>query len=190
MNGRGVQLRYFVLIAVIVLGLSFSAIATPPERPSLPEIVTAYLVFPADREPDFEGNFEIEVYCKAHFPIDDVKVRIGYSDEIIFKPMKDIIFDEQAFQLLEGKMKQGEVRIWRLKGRLTKNPILEGEVIPASVALYINYIFPTQVVIRNFEQNSTLSLADKERMLVNIRQEENGKNRTIVRALPVLRKSQ
>lgn len=187
-QSRAESLAWRLLLALAILAAASQAcfaLASPAARPRLPEIIMAYLVFPAGREPDAQGRFEIEVYCKAHFRIDGMSVRIGHAERIKFAPGEASVVDANTLLLFQGPAKAGEEHAWRLNAVLSPSQGLEGDNFPAGLALYVDYAFPHRAVARVIEADPELAPETRRRMLEWASRRATDEWSSIVRALPV-----
>lgn len=176
----------FILFIVIVLW-SATVSATPPLPALVPERhMDAYLVFPAGRSPDAQGEFVIEVHCKSYSMQKMVAIKLGYSEEILLDAA-GVTGTQQPYHLFQGKMEKGEIKTWRLRGVIANNAIYEGKEMPASIALYIDYPCPPES-----KQEATILGIKINNELLDNRQSSKytdkkviDKRCHIVRALPV-----
>jgi len=149
------------------------------------------LRFLPKKSPNSKGEFEIEIYCKAHFTIEEVEISVGKSDEISFEK------DPPSFY---GTMKKGAAKIWRLKGTIHKNPYFEGSVIPASIALGVRHLFPYEAVLKQTEdryRKDTIPGSIEFGGSVNpefynsyyfkVIEEQKGQTKKLFKALPILK---
>ncbi len=172
-----------LFLLVMTLAWQAPALASPPAQPDVPEAVDAYLVYPASREPDAQGNFEIEVYCGANHPIEEIVLYLGRSGEIALQPPEGIqAVDERTLLLFMGRLERGETRVWRMKGGIARNATDDEEAFPASLVLYVDYRYPYQAVARHIEQ--TLAPGqERDELLRDI--ESGDERRNLVKALPI-----
>jgi len=175
---------FTLFIAMLLHATTVSA--TPPLQDPASEMnMIAYLVFPAGRGPDAQGNFEIEVYCKFYSVQNKVSIDIAYSKEISLKGAEAT--DVQQTQLFKGRMEQGEAKTWRLSGVISENTIYEGEEMPASIALYIDYPCPPEPEqeMSIFGTSINNEVTGHKKMTKNKKQEQTDKLCHLVKALPV-----
>ncbi|MFK5892366.1 MAG: hypothetical protein QM504_03995 [Pseudomonadota bacterium] len=183
------KIKIVLMIQLFTLFLHTSSLATPAHNYSIPQPITAYFVFPAGREPDVNGDFEVEIYYKAHFPIDKITVYIGHSSGIVFDPDEHLNSIKQTVKLFEGQMAQNDQVVRRIKAKVTQDSIYNKEKIPASLALYIDYLFPITSVIQSIQQNPSLIATEKEQMINIIMKKEKSPHRSIIKALAIQKKS-
>ncbi len=167
--------KIFLLIILFLIGWSHTSFATPPARVKLPDAVRASITFPAGRSPDYDGKFEIEVYCHTRFDIESIEIVINHSDEIIF---------EKDLPSFNGTMKAGKAKLWRIKGVIKDNPILEGKTIPASITLGITYLYPYNEGLKYIEQSYSNDILANKAYWEPF-DEYKGKTIKIMKALPV-----
>lgn len=183
--------KYLLIVVVLLLGSSLTANATPPKRSQLPEFVTTSLRFLPGHSPNSEGEFEIEIYCKARFALEEVELAVGQSDEISFEK------DPPSFY---GTMRAGVTKRWTLKGTIHKNPYFDGSAIPASITFAVKYLFPYEAVLKQTEnrygKDTILGIIEVENnvnphfynsYLFKIIEEQKGKTKSLIRALPVFK---
>lgn len=136
----------FILVLLMAIPNRYSY-GTPPEPGppgiELPSPVTAYITFPADREPDRDGNFEVEIYCESYCDIESIEIVIRHSEEIVFN---------EALPTFSGKMKARETKRWRINGLIKKNAEFDGMVMPASISLSIDYLYPYSSMLKYTEK--------------------------------------
>lgn len=80
---------------------------------------------------------------------------------------------------------RGEVKTWRLSGKLTMSSAPKAEDMPSSLALYVEYLFPYKAVVQAIEEDTNMPLDEK---LVMLRQLDGYKIntwQTMVRTIPV-----
>ena len=177
---------FMFALFIFLLLLATAASATPPlPYPGSKMYMAAYLVFPAGRGPDAQGKFEIEVYCKSYSVQNRVSIDIAYSKEISLKGAE--VTDAQQTQLFKGRMEQVEAKTWRLSGVISENAIYEGEEMPASIALYIDYPCPPEPEqeMSIFGTSINNEVSGHKKMTKNKKQEQTDKLCHIVKALPV-----
>ncbi|WP_415407922.1 hypothetical protein ACLHDG_05155 [Sulfurovum sp. CS9] len=173
---------FFLLMLLLVIPSSYLC-ATPAKRIQLPDPVTAYITFPASRSPDSNGNFEVEIYCESHYDIESIKILIGHSEEIVFN---------KKFPTFSGKMKAGERKLWRITGQIKKNTEFNGTLMPASISVGIEYLYPYNTMLKHIEKvfrkgsrdNSITKQYMKKDYLERL-EELKGRKIHIIKALPV-----
>lgn len=76
--------KYLIVLVILASFLScgFPALATPPEMPSLPDPITACIVFVYF--PDVNGQFEVEILYEANFDIKWLSLQVAHTEEITF----------------------------------------------------------------------------------------------------------
>jgi len=165
--------KYLIVIVILASFLScgFPALATPPEMPSLPDPITAYIVFV--HFPDANGRFEVEVFCEANFDIEWLSLQVAHTEEIT---------SDGEPPHFTGGMKAGESKVWRIKGRIHGFALIDDFEMPASSNLVIQYLFPYEKVLEEIEKE--YDPYTRGELLRDI-EELRGKTVTILRAIPV-----
>lgn len=165
--------KYLIIILLLVSLLSSAAptFATPPEMPSWPDPITAYIVFVYF--PDANGRFEIEVLCEANFDISWLSLQVAHTEEIIF---------DEELPSFTGGMKVGESKVWRIKGRVHGAALIDDFEMPASANLVVEYLFPYESILKDIEKQ--YDPYTRQTLLQEL-QERRDKTVTILRAIPV-----
>ena len=165
--------KYLIVLVILAsfLGCGFSAFATPPEMPSLPDPITAYIVFVYF--PDVNGQFEVEVFCEANFDIEWLSLQVAHTEEITF---------EEELPSFTGAMKAGESRVWRIKGTIHGSALIDDFEMPASANLVVEYLFPYEKVLKEVEKQ--YDPYSREELLRDL-EELRGKTVTVFRTIPM-----
>jgi len=143
-----------LILLLSLLVASPSLLATvwrqvPRGMPKIPEAIKAYLVHPAAREPNSEGEFEIEVTFQADFDIEQARVSLFFSDEITIDVPSKMIQKGNRIQLFEGKLEAHEQRVQRFSGHLLSIGSANrkaADSLPPSIVLHISYRYPVEAV--------------------------------------------
>lgn len=98
--------------------------------------VRASLTF--TRFPEASGDFELEVYCGANFPIEELRLGVfaGAGVELAELPR------------YQGGLLPGGDLVWRIAGRFSP-----GTEFPPAVSLAVDYLFPYEAVAEDVYRN-------------------------------------
>jgi len=160
-----------LLMVVSLLSSHLPVFATPPEMPSLPDPITAYIVFVYF--PNARGRFEVEVFCEANFDIEWLSLQVAHTEEITF---------DEKLPSFTGGMKIGESKVWRIKGRVHGPGLIDDFEMPASANLVVEYLFPYEKVLKEVERQHD---PYTRKMLLRDLEELRGNTMTILRAILV-----
>ena len=139
------HLRILVVSLFFSLGIVASyqspVLSTMPMRVEIwKNPISAGVTFPAGAQTDQDGNFEVEAYIETQYDIEWISVKFSSTENITW---------EQEVPVFEGPLTDKELKIWRIKGKLTGETLDERLPLPEVVRLEIDYQFPDEAV-RNY----------------------------------------
>ncbi len=140
-------------IAIAFIIFSLAAVtklyATPASEMKLPDAVRASIRFLPGKSTDYNGSFEIEVYCQARFDIESLEIVITHPDNIIFA---------EELPSFNGNIKAGKAKLWKIKGVINEDPEAKGKTTAGNITLRINYLYPFEEGLNYIRENGSTDI--------------------------------